>query len=257
MPVRVGINGFGRIGRNIMRAALGDKNIDFVAVNDLTSAHTLAHLLKYDSVLGNLHATGGGEAGLDLGRRRRVQGAVAARSGAAALERPRRRHRVRIDGTVHEPRRRRQAHHRGREESRDHGAGEEPGHHRRAGRERREIRSGEAPDHLQRVVHDELPRAAGEGAPPDVRHQEGVDDDHPLVHERPEPARPAAQGPLRRARGGAVDDPDDDRRGAGGRRSAPRSSRASSTASRCACRRRTSRSSISRPSSTRRRRARK
>jgi glyceraldehyde 3-phosphate dehydrogenase len=56
MPVRIGINGFGRIGRNIMRAALGDKNIDFVAVNDLTSAKTLAHLLKYDSVLGNLHA---------------------------------------------------------------------------------------------------------------------------------------------------------------------------------------------------------
>ena len=56
MAVRVGINGFGRIGRNIMRAALGDKNIDFVAINDLTNAHTLAHLLKYDSVLGNLHA---------------------------------------------------------------------------------------------------------------------------------------------------------------------------------------------------------
>jgi len=57
MAVRVGINGFGRIGRNIMRAALGDKNIDFVAVNDLTNAATLAHLLKYDSVLGNIHAT--------------------------------------------------------------------------------------------------------------------------------------------------------------------------------------------------------
>ncbi len=56
MPVRVGINGFGRIGRNIMRAALGDRTIDFVAVNDLTNAATLAHLLKYDSVLGNLHA---------------------------------------------------------------------------------------------------------------------------------------------------------------------------------------------------------
>jgi glyceraldehyde 3-phosphate dehydrogenase len=56
MPVRVGINGFGRIGRNIMRAALGDRQIDFVAVNDLTSARTLAHLLKYDSVLGNLQA---------------------------------------------------------------------------------------------------------------------------------------------------------------------------------------------------------
>src|SRR5436190_5825215 len=56
MPVRVGINGFGRIGRNILRAALGDKNIDLVAVNDLTSTQTLAHLLKYDSILGNLHA---------------------------------------------------------------------------------------------------------------------------------------------------------------------------------------------------------
>src|SRR5204862_58122 len=56
MTVKVGINGFGRIGRNIMRAALGAKDVDFVAVNDITSAHTLAHLLKYDSVLGNLHA---------------------------------------------------------------------------------------------------------------------------------------------------------------------------------------------------------
>jgi glyceraldehyde 3-phosphate dehydrogenase len=56
MAVKVGINGFGRIGRNIMRAAMGNNDIDFVAVNDLTSAATLAHLLKYDSVLGNLHA---------------------------------------------------------------------------------------------------------------------------------------------------------------------------------------------------------
>src|SRR5687767_4951193 len=57
MAVKVGINGFGRIGRNIMRAALGAKDIDFVAVNDLTNAKTLAHLLKYDSILGNLEAT--------------------------------------------------------------------------------------------------------------------------------------------------------------------------------------------------------
>jgi glyceraldehyde 3-phosphate dehydrogenase len=55
MGLKVGINGFGRIGRNIMRAALGDKDLDFVAVNDLTSTATLAHLLKYDSILGNLH----------------------------------------------------------------------------------------------------------------------------------------------------------------------------------------------------------
>jgi glyceraldehyde 3-phosphate dehydrogenase len=54
MAIRVGINGFGRIGRNIMRAALGNKDIDFVAVNDITNTATLAHLLKYDSILGNL-----------------------------------------------------------------------------------------------------------------------------------------------------------------------------------------------------------
>ena len=54
MAVKVGINGFGRIGRNVLRAALGNPEIDFVAVNDFTSPATLAHLLKYDSVLGNL-----------------------------------------------------------------------------------------------------------------------------------------------------------------------------------------------------------
>src|SRR5689334_1023156 len=55
MAVKVGINGFGRIGRNIFRTALEDKDIEFVAVNDITDTETLAHLLKYDSVLGNLH----------------------------------------------------------------------------------------------------------------------------------------------------------------------------------------------------------
>jgi len=54
MPIKVGINGFGRIGRNILRASLGDPAIEFVAVNDVTDSKTLAHLLKYDSILGNL-----------------------------------------------------------------------------------------------------------------------------------------------------------------------------------------------------------
>ncbi|HXU14470.1 MAG TPA: type I glyceraldehyde-3-phosphate dehydrogenase [Terriglobales bacterium] len=54
MAIKVGINGFGRIGRNVFRAALNDPNLEFVAVNDLTEPKTLAHLLKYDSVLGNL-----------------------------------------------------------------------------------------------------------------------------------------------------------------------------------------------------------
>jgi glyceraldehyde 3-phosphate dehydrogenase len=54
MAIKVGINGFGRIGRNVLRASLHDSNLEFVAVNDLTDPKTLAHLLKYDSVLGNL-----------------------------------------------------------------------------------------------------------------------------------------------------------------------------------------------------------
>jgi len=54
MAIKVGINGFGRIGRNVLRASLNDHNLEFVAVNDLTDPKTLAHLLKYDSILGNL-----------------------------------------------------------------------------------------------------------------------------------------------------------------------------------------------------------
>ena len=56
MAIKVGINGFGRIGRNILRAALAHHDVDIVAVNDITDTATLAHLLKYDSVLGNLSA---------------------------------------------------------------------------------------------------------------------------------------------------------------------------------------------------------
>ena len=56
MAIRVGINGFGRIGRNLYRAALQDPDLEFVAVNDITDARTLAHLLKYDSILGRLNA---------------------------------------------------------------------------------------------------------------------------------------------------------------------------------------------------------
>src|SRR5579864_8306556 len=55
MPIKVGINGFGRIGRNVVRAGLDHPNIEFVAANDLTDTKTLAHLLKYDSILGPLH----------------------------------------------------------------------------------------------------------------------------------------------------------------------------------------------------------
>ena len=56
MPIKVGINGFGRIGRNVVRAGLNNPEIEFVAANDLTDTKTLAHLLKYDSILGQLKA---------------------------------------------------------------------------------------------------------------------------------------------------------------------------------------------------------
>src|SRR5262245_16836792 len=52
MTVKVGINGFGRIGRNLLRCSIDNREIEFVAVNDLTEPAVLAHLLKYDSVLG-------------------------------------------------------------------------------------------------------------------------------------------------------------------------------------------------------------
>jgi glyceraldehyde 3-phosphate dehydrogenase len=54
--VKVGINGFGRIGRNVLRAALGRSSFQVVGINDLTDSNTLAHLLKYDSLLGTLPA---------------------------------------------------------------------------------------------------------------------------------------------------------------------------------------------------------
>ncbi|MGA2623565.1 MAG: type I glyceraldehyde-3-phosphate dehydrogenase [Bacteroidota bacterium] len=57
MPVRIGINGFGRIGRNVLRAGIKSPNLEFVAVNDITDAKTLAHLLKHDSVIGNFEGT--------------------------------------------------------------------------------------------------------------------------------------------------------------------------------------------------------
>ncbi len=70
MAVKVAINGFGRIGRNVLRASLNDSNLEFVAVNDLTDPKTLAHLLKYDSILGNLpHKITAGENSIKVGEK--------------------------------------------------------------------------------------------------------------------------------------------------------------------------------------------
>src|SRR6202011_6156544 len=74
MPVKVGINGFGRIGRNVYRAAHGRRDLEIVAVNDITDTPTLAHLLKYDSILGNYQGTvsAGGDHLLVDGKKVRV-----------------------------------------------------------------------------------------------------------------------------------------------------------------------------------------
>src|ERR671937_334027 len=71
--IRVGINGFGRIGRNVFRASLGESALEFVAVNDITDARTLAHLLKYDSVHGTLHRDVHAEDGALVVEKRRIR----------------------------------------------------------------------------------------------------------------------------------------------------------------------------------------
>ena len=97
-PSRLASTGSGASAATSCARHSAHKDIDFVAVNDITDAATLAHLLKYDSVLGNLDARQSRrERRRDHGRRRRVQGPVASKDpGAAAVEGSRRRHRVRV-----------------------------------------------------------------------------------------------------------------------------------------------------------------
>ena len=86
MAIRVGINGFGRIGRMFFRAALTKKELEVVAVNDITNAATLAHLLKYDSIHGTLQPRGQGRGRADHARRQAAPGARRARPRQAAVE---------------------------------------------------------------------------------------------------------------------------------------------------------------------------
>ena len=138
MAVKVGINGFGRIGRNVFRAAhAAGADIEFVAVNDLTDPGTLAHLLKYDSILGRFPAEVGGRRRHDLGRRHAAEGALRARPGGAALGRPRGRRGDRVDRLLHRPRRRRQAPRGGRQEGDHLRPGQGAGRDRRARRQLR------------------------------------------------------------------------------------------------------------------------
>ena len=217
MAVKVGINGFGRIGRNIMRAALGSKDIDFVAVNDLTSAATLAHLLKYDSVLGNLTLTS---------RRRAMASPSMARSSKCCRSRTPPSFRGRISALTSSSSRPASS------PNRD-GAAK----HLAAGAKKVIITApakgpditvvlGVNDDKYDPAKHQIISNAScttnclaplAKVIHQMLRHQERVDDDDPLVHERPAAARSASQGFAPSTRRRVVDDPDDHGRRVGGR----------------------------------------
>ena len=218
MTVRVGINGFGRIGRNFFRALQASgADIEVVAVNDLTDNKTLAHLLKYDSILGRFPA----EVELrraEHRRRRQVDpGAGGARPGEPAVEGPRRGRRDRVDRLLHQGRRRPQAPRRRRQEGHHLRTGHRRRHHHRDGRQPRAVRPAAAPHHLQRLLHHQLPGAAGQGAARRLRDRAGPDDHDPRLHPGPEPAGRPAQGPAPGPGRRAEHHPDLDRRGQGDR----------------------------------------
>ena len=218
MSVRVAINGFGRIGRNILRAAVeADRNdIEVVAINDLAPVETNAHLLRYDSVHGRFPGEvtvkgdtincGNGaikvtaikdptqlpwkELGIDVALECTGIFTVEGQGGGASQ---------------------------GRRQARAGlGAGRRRRPHRRLRRQPRQADQG-AHGRLQRLVHDQLPGAGRQGAQRRRRHRQGLHDHGALLHQRPAVARSGAQGSLPGARRGAQHDPDLDRRGEGGR----------------------------------------
>ena len=110
MTVRVGVNGFGRIGRNFWRAVDSlDHDIEIVAVNDLTDTKTLAHLLKYDSILGKLPYEVTAGDGVITVDGKDIKVLSEPRSRLAAVGRPRRRRRHRVHRLLHQGRRRRRS----------------------------------------------------------------------------------------------------------------------------------------------------
>ena len=223
MAIRVGINGFGRIGRNIMRAALGHDDIDFVAVNDITDAATLAHLLKYDSVHGKLQASVEADGRCyQRGRRRRSRCSSVKDPAQLPWKDARRRRRVRVDRHVHQARRGREAPRGRREEGASSRRPPRGRTSRWSRRQRRQVRPREAHDHLQRLVHDQLPGAGGQGAPRarSASCKGWMTTIHSYTNDQNLLDLPHKD--LRRARAaGAVDDPDDDRRGQGRGRGDP------------------------------------
>ena len=218
MSVSVAINGFGRIGRNILRAMVeaGRTDIEVVAVNDLAPVETNAHLLRFDSVHGRFpgEVTVKGDT-IDCGN-----GAIKVTAdqgpSATAVEGARHRHRARVHRHLHVEGEGGAPSYGRRQARADLGAGRRRRPHRRLRRQPRQADQG-ARGRLQCVLHDQLPGAGRQGAQRRRRHRQRLYDDDACLHQRPAHARSGAQGPLSGARRGAVHDPDLDRRGQGRR----------------------------------------
>ena len=197
MTVRVGINGFGRIGRNFFRAAKQrGADIDFVAVNDLGSLETMAHLLKYDSVLGQLPDDGQGDQDGITVDGDELQVLSERDPEEAAVGRPRRRRR-RSSRPASSPRATppRTTSRAARRSSSSPLRATAPTRRSCTASTTRRSTSKTAQGDLQRELHHELLRADGQGARRRVRRRAGADDDRPRLHRRPEARRRPAQGP--------------------------------------------------------------
>ncbi len=163
MPTKVAINGFGRIGRNVLRAGLKNPDIEFVATNDLTDTKTLAHLLKYDSVLGPLNADVKAGDGQITVNGKSIKVFAVQGPGRHRLVESRRADRHRIHRHLHRRREGKGPPAGNGEEGHHLGAGQERGRHARSGRQRRQVRCGQAPHRLQCILHDKLPGAVRQG----------------------------------------------------------------------------------------------
>ena len=168
MTIRVGVNGFGRIGRNFYRAleaqkAQGNADIEVVAVNDITDNATLAHLLKFDSILGRFPKDIGleGEDTIVVGSTKIK--ALEVKEGPAAMPWGDLGVDVVVESTGIFTDAAGEGPPAGRRQEGDHLRSRQGrGHHHRPRRQRRQVRR-QPKHHLQRVVHHELPRAAGQG----------------------------------------------------------------------------------------------
>ena len=229
MAVRVGVNGFGRIGRVFFRAALEAPDIDVVAVNDLADAKTLAHLLKHDSVHGTLAAevTAKGEAIFVNGREVRVcsvKDPAALPWGDLGVD-------IVVESTgVFRDKATSSKHLRaGAKKVIITAPAKDPDITVVLGVNEQRVRPGSPRARLERVLHHQLPGHGGQGAARQLRHPPRLRVDRALVHQRPARPRLPAQGPAAGAGRRPQHDPHHHR---GGHRGRPGAARAEGQAGR-------------------------